>query len=76
MKTNDVLFSSLSSSSTIRNSNSHNRSKTVEKKKTTEKKGKEKMYRAFLGRGRAKITARQESIVIIFEKVCNPKQLN
>ena len=26
-------------------------------------------------RGRAKIFARQESIVIIFEKVCNPKQL-
>ena len=53
MKTNDVLFSSLSSSSMIhRNSNSHNRSKTVEKEdqdQEEEERKRKKMYqRAFL----------------------------
>jgi hypothetical protein len=51
MKTNDVLFSSLSSSSMIHNSNSHNRSKTVEKEdqdQEEEERKRKKMYRAFL----------------------------
>ena len=52
MKTNDVLFSSLSSSSMIRNSNSHNRSKLVEKEdqdQEEEERKRKKMYqRAFL----------------------------
>ena len=50
MKTNDVLFSPLSSSSTIRTSNSHNRSKTVEKEEDDreEERERKKMYRAFL----------------------------
>jgi len=50
MKTNDVLFSSLSSSSMIHNSNSHNRSKTVEKEEEDqeEERKRKKMYQAFL----------------------------
>ena len=51
MKTNDVLFSSLSSSSMIHNSHSHNRSKTVEKEdqdQEEEERKRKKMYRAFL----------------------------
>ena len=50
MKTNDVLFSPLSSSSTIRTSNSHNRSKTVEKEEDDreEERERKKMYQAFL----------------------------
>ena len=84
MKTNDVLFSSLSSSSMIRNSNSHNRSKTVEKEdqdqEEEERKRKKNVPKSFSReRGRAKIFARQESIVN-FEKTHkkffnrNPKQ--
>ena len=51
MKTNDVLFSPFTSSSMIRNSDSHDRSKTVEKEdqdQEEEERKRKKMYRAFL----------------------------
>lgn len=44
MKTNDVLFSPLSSSSTIRTSNSHNRSKTVEKEEDDREEERERKF--------------------------------